>query len=409
MKYLKAIFNEIRFNLIQSMWRPVEHQDKSTFVQKLINKLWAPSAAINLTGNNSARNLTDESLAYDLPFLLAEESGIHELDFSRNHLGEKTVSVLDEKLFRTEIQSLNLSHNPLNESARNLLPHLIRCLKKINLSNCNLSEKNITDLLCALNKNPNIIELDVSGNQATQSQLKEIDKLLKRNRIYNIFESEYRKKDVLDLERYPLNAQGIKDLAFYISTNAPFLFFESARISEIKAPVLVGKFTNAEFEPLIEALKKNNRITALTMDFRALSPEIEQKIRTQLMLNKARKKMRPNPGFLYYITTGLIVASVLALLVPALSFEFVFLGAIATHLSYNSYFYAQLQKAKSADFSKPENSQAIERGANSTNSWLSYLNPKTYTPMAYLGYMIEKEKLSDKYDVRTPCFKPKLK
>ena len=406
---MKEFFNHIRFIVIQSAWKPANHSQKPIFLQNLINKYWAPSAAINITGQNSDHNLTDESLAYDLPFLLAENSDIRALDLSHNHLRSRTVTDLDEKFFRTKIKSLNLSHNPLDETARNRLPHLIKGLTSVNLSNCNLSEQNITDLLSALKTTPNIIALDVSGNQATQLQLTEIQRILARNAIYKTFKREHQKKNVLDLERYLLNAEAIKDLAFYISMNTPFFFFESSRVKEIKAPLLTNDLTDEDFEPLIEALKKNNRVTALTMDFRQISPETEQKIRTQLMLNKAIQKMRPNLGLLDYATTGLTAAAIFTAITPTLPFTLVFFSAIASRLVYNSYFFHQLQKAKYSDFSKPENTQAIKRGKNSTDSWISYLNPRTYTPMAYMGYTIEKENLRTKYDVNTECFKPNLR
>jgi hypothetical protein len=407
MRYLKELFYHTRFNFIQTLWKPADHRAKPLFLQNFIKKYWAPSAAINQSGQNSARNLTDEILAYDLPFLLAENSGIRDLDLSHNHLGSRTVAVLDKKLFRSKIKSLNLSHNPLDEAARNRLPHLIRDLTRVNLSNCNLSEQNIKDLLYALTKNPNLIELDVSKNQATQLQLTELNKCITRNVAYNKFKNEFQKKDVLDLERYPLNAEVIKDLAYYISMNAPLFFFSSSFIKEIKAPIVAQGLKDADFEPLIEALKKNNRVTTLTMDFRQLTPETEQKIRTQLMFNKARQKMRSNSGILKYLITGFMAASIITAIMPALSFALVFLGAIVSQVIYNIQFFHHLQQAKYSDFSQRENTQVIERGKNSTDTWLSYLNPRTYTPMAYLGYMIEKENLSIKYEVKTECFKPK--
>ena len=123
---LKAFFNKIRFNVIQTVWKPADHNAKPIFLQNLIKKYWAPSAALNMTGQNSARNLTDESLAYDLPFLLAESGGICDLDLSHNHLSARTVEDLNKHIFRSKIKSLNLSHNPLDETARNRLPKLIK-------------------------------------------------------------------------------------------------------------------------------------------------------------------------------------------------------------------------------------------------------------------------------------------
>lgn len=409
MPSLKEIFRRIRFNVIQKTWAPTDHSAKPIFLQNWIKQYWTPSAAINVTGQNSGRNLVDESFVHDLPFLLAENSGVTELDLSHNRLGLKTITEFEKNLFLTKIKSLNLSHNPLDQAARNRLPRLIRDLTSLNLSNCNLSEQDITNLITELKDRKNMVALDISNNQATQSQLTELNNLLMRNTIFNNFINKHQKKAVLDLEHYPLDAKGIKDVAFYVSSQVPLFFFESARIKEIKAPILTENLTDEDCKPLIEALKKNNRVTALTMDFRKISAETEQKIRTQLMFNKARQKLSPGVGFLNYVVMGVVAAFVISAMIPVLSPLLVFVGAMISRLVYNSYFFHKLHQASSSDFSQPENTKVIERGKDAVDSWLAYLNPKTYTPMAYLGYAIEKEKLSTQYDVNTACFKPKIK
>ena len=409
MMYLRELFKRARFNMIHLFWKPADHGARPVFLQNLMNRYWSPTALISMTGQNNARGLTDENLAYDLPFLLAENSGTNELDLSHNQLGPRTIANLTANLFRTKITRLNLSNNDFDEAARDDLANLIGLignLKHLNLSNCHLSERNIATLIAALNKTTYIITLDVSNNEATPAQIAEINELLRRNTVFNILNNEHRKKDVLDLQRYPLNADALKDLAFYISKRSSFFFFESGGLKEIKAPILTEGLRDADFEVLIEALKKNNRITALTMDFRQLSAETEQRIRTQLMLNKARQKLDPGIKIENYARLVFIAVCMISTIPTA---ALLTLGAVIGRFAYNSYFFRQLQQAKSSDFSQPENVRVIERGKHTAHSWLSYMNPRAYTPMAYLGYAIEKENLSTKYDVRAECFKPKLR
>jgi len=416
MNYLTDFLTAIRFNVIQTKWEPADHRAKPLFVQNLINKYWSPSPTINITGQNSNLNLTDENLVTDLPFLLAENSGISDLDLSHNQIKLKTVITLEEKLFRTKIKTLNLSQNPLDEAARDQLLLLIQLgpLTALHLSRCNLTEQNIHAIILALRENPYLIALDVSQNHATQAQLDEIAHLLARNQAYDRFKTQHRKKDVLDFTHDPLTTQDIENLAFYISQQTlgflpELISGKLTFVKEIKAPILAENLRQEDFKPLLEALKKNNHITTLTMDVRPLSAEIEQKMRTQLMLNKARQKMHRHAKLINYATRGVLAASFLTTLFPTFSFLAAFLGLFITQLAYNTYFFHRLQQAKSYDFTHPENTQAIERGKKATDSWLAYLNPKTYTPMAYLGYTVEKENLSTKYGVTTPCFTPTLR
>ncbi|MFO1258723.1 MAG: hypothetical protein U1E78_10010 [Gammaproteobacteria bacterium] len=405
----------VRFNIISKNWQPAHIADlnnRNRFIRGLLQRTWVPTNVADMSGNNTFKGLNDNTLAYDLPFLLARNSGIQSLDLSKNDLGEATLRRIRQSLPSTKITILKLSGHQFNEAAKSRLPQLIECknLETLELINCNLEEQDISALITVLNRNTSLRNLNISDNQATEAQLTQINRILSRNNSYHHYQNTFQKENILDLQRCTLDKEQLEDLAFYIQRQKPF-FFQSASLKEIKMPMLEADLKDKDFASLIEALKANNRITSLTMCYEGVSDSVEQQIRTQLMLNKARTKILDKPGSLlgnslnYLFKSEILVLPLLAL-VPALPFIPVLLGVIALRFASQAYFSRELNNAKTLDLTQPENTAAIKLGKEAAHSWLAYLNPKAYTPMAYLGYTIERDNLSAKYGVEAECFKP---
>lgn len=415
-KLINWVLYNLRFDIISSNWEPAHIADldnRNRFIRRVLERTWMPTNAVDSSGNNAGRGLTDETLAHDLPFLLAEKSGITSLDLSNNQLGEATLEKISETILFNKFHSLNFSNNHLDEAAKSHLPHLLQREKLVTLQlkNCNLVEMDIDALIDVLRDNKTLKNLDISENTGTEAQIIEVNRILRRNTDYHHFKNSFQNKNILDLERCTLDKERIENLSFYIEKQKPF-FFQKATLKEIKMPSLVADLKDEDFEPLIQALKANNRITSLTMNYTGVSASVEQQIRTQLMLNQARKKLLDKPGGLlstllnHYLFQAAIAAQLLTAFIPALPAMYVLIGAMALRFVSQSYFNRKLNNAKTLDFEQPQNKAAIELGKNAAHSWLTYLNPKAYTPLAYLGYTIEREKLSTKYDVQSECFKP---
>jgi len=402
----KLFLRETRFHLIREFWGKkftlyslltLLHPILAAFtiIGFLVNKLFHPKYE-NLPIN---RRLTDEELLNDLPFHLAKNGIAQGVDLSNHDMGEKTLRLLTQYLHTTKLQELNLSNTPFDQATANLLPDLIpsfashNALKTLKLLNCNLTLENIDKLIIQLKKNRSLIKLEV-GDQATPEQTIKIKSLLKFNKFYNLLKTKYCKQNILDLQNIHVDLKNANCLITFIK--------EQRWIKEIKMPNLSIALTEEEYTPLVNAIKQNNLITSLTMDMRNLSKDNKEEIRKHLMLNKAQKKVHPTVNILQ----GFVMIALFHVAVPFINLGFVFVFFVCAKSLYNFYFTKGLEQAKSANYADPENAQAIERGKNATNSWLSYLNPKSYTPMAYLGYTIEKNHLRTKYGVKTPCFKP---
>lgn len=404
----KALYHTIRFHFIAKTWN-INNIDKYPLYTLLIH----PTQ--DITGQYDNQKLTDELIRHDLPFLLANNAQITELNLSQNALGIETITHLTNQLPSTKITKIDLSNNPLDEDSRKRLPKLLTYnhIEHLNLRNCQLTEENFNSLIEILKKNTTLKSLIYIDNNATPEQVAEIIVLLKRNNAFHQFHTQFQKEDILDLERCQFDAALIRDLAFYID-NKSKLFTDRLEIKEIKIPNLEKNLTDADLTPLVNALKKNNSIVSLTMDYRKVSAAIEEQIRTQLMLNKARRKLLDKPtGFISqlfnYTFKALLIAQLVTVVAPVSYFIPILLSAIGLRLLTQHYFSNRLNQAKQRDFSNPVNTTGIERGKQATDSLLAYLNPKCYTPMAYLGYTIERDKLSTKYDVKTECFKPRMK
>jgi hypothetical protein len=404
----KTLYHTIRFHFIANTWN-INNIDKYPLYTLLIH----PTK--DITGQYDNQKLTDDQIRHDLPFMLANNAQITELNLSQNALGIDTIERLINQLPSTKITKIDISSNPLDDASRNSLPKLLSYnqVQHLNIRNCQLTIYNFNTLIENLKKNTTLKSLIYIDNNATPEQVSEIIVLLKRNNAFHQFHTRFQKEDILDLERCQFDAELIRDLAFYID-NKSKLLTDRSDIKEIKIPNLEKNLTDADLMPLVNALKKNNSIVSLTMDYRKVSAEIEEQIRTQLMLNKARQKLLDKPtdffsGLFNYAFKALLTAQLVTIIAPVSYFIPILLSAIGLRLLTQIYFSNRLNQAKQRDFSNPVNTTGIARGKQAADSLLAYLNPKCYTPMAYLGYTIEREKLSTKFDVKTECFQPKMK
>lgn len=176
-------------------------------------------------------------------------------------------------------------------------------------------------------------------------------------------------------------------------------------------------FSRQTIYAIAKALEKNIYITQFTFNYKNATVEQERKIKWQLILNKAQKRImasvdKPSKTRKIFVLVGSTVFTFFqflktfswqAALACTLVYQALQQGLTKhIHHSFRSHHLSTKQENSLSSLRKTPSYVLGKRCAHESLIWL---HPKAWTPLAYLGHAIEKDKLENHYGLEVTARK----